>query len=277
MEAFLRLTKGFVLWAAIIGLMAASVATALAAMALWVVSSLWEPAGIDKWAVLGLVFLNGGNVLFVATTAFAASDRTILNSADSFWPQVPSYTALGVGLMFNSLFVCAIILDPALLDRQWIWLFMFAVTSILLCASSAFTAAIFPHIAEANRWLPFSFYFVHINATAHVVIMLIAIATVIEIINGLKFSDDIAILIPTIWVKLTAIAAVLVLLNWHKPRAIFTLLVAVILAIIFGGACFYASPFYAGGQYSGTSYPVVLTAVPLLVFLVILLRRKVRL
>ena len=273
----MHLTKGFVLWAAMIGLMAASVATALASMALWVISSLWEPAGIDKWAVLGLVFLNGGNVLLVATTAFAASDRTILNSVDSFWPQVPSYTALGVGLIINSLFVCAIILDPALLDRQWIWLFMFVVTIILLCASSAFTAAISPHIAEANRWLPFSFYFVHINATAHVVIALIAIATVIEIINGLQFSDDIAMLIPTIWVELTAIAAVLVLLNWHKPRAIFTLLVAVILAIIFGGACFYASPFYAGGQYSGTWYPVVLTAIPLLLFLLILLRRKVRL
>ncbi len=48
---------------------------------------------MDKWAALGRVFLNDGNVLLVATTSFAASDRAILNAADSFWPQVHSYTA----------------------------------------------------------------------------------------------------------------------------------------------------------------------------------------
>lgn len=95
----------------------------------------------------------------------------------------------------------------------------------------------------------------------------------IDLINKLQFSDDVTILIPTMWVELTAISSVLALLNWHKPQAIFTLLVAIVLVTAFGGACFYASPFYAGGSYSGSRYPVVLTAIPLLLFLAILLRR----
>ena len=275
MEVLLHLTRGFAFWETIIALMVTTAMTALASMALLVISPLGEgeSAGVGRWAALGLVFLNGGNVLLIAMNSFVASDRTILNSADSFWPQVPSYTALGVGLMINILFAGVIVLDPDLFDRQWIYLFLLAVTNLLLCANAAFTAAISPHITDANRWLPIAFYFVHINAIAHVVIAIISIRMIIEITNGSRISGDVAVLIPTIWIELTAISSVLALLNWQQPRAVFTMLAAVVLAIVFGVACFYASPFYAGGPYSGTWYPVALTAIPLLLFLAILLRR----
>lgn len=268
MKAFLHITKNFILWVTVIGLMVASVAIVFIATLILVVSYLWEPVWVNSWAVLCLAFLNGGNILFVGMTALVAFDRTMLNSADSFWPQGPAYMVLGAGLLISALSAGAIVLDPALLDIFEPWLFPLAATNILLAVSAALAVAVSPSIAVPNRRLLLPLCFAHIIAVVYAIAATVLMTSIDKPANELRFSDYIAALIPTLWIELTAVSSAVVFSNWHKTGTVFMLSGAVVTAIALAGACFYATT-----ANSGTWYPVALATIPLLLFIVILARR----
>ena len=103
--------------------------------------------------------------------------------------------------------------------------------------------------------------------------MLPAVAQTVNDAAAGPADDYAAELIPLIWVNLDGLAGVIVFLNWRNPSFRLAAIGAAAAVMTFAAACCYTllppdSPPPLGGPYA-----IAVTAVPLPLFLAILLRR----
>ena len=238
----------------------------------------WQIRSDQRFALWAL-FLNGANIaLLLALTL------PILNPMRIFyWPE-PALRRVNVLLIalanVSIMTITGMLIYVALPSHSpnafSVWLWHLPLTGIALSASAALAAISaqqlrIPAHHAANLML-------HLITITHIVVALFSVVIILSIAElaaaaASNPSYDNNGTVPIIWASLVAALFITLCLHCSKIPLLLTLAGTATSAFAFSSACFYAPLFHPGTQHTGTWYPVPLTAIPLLLFLTILLRR----
>ena len=234
---------------------------------------------MDQRFALWASFLNGTNIALLLALALP-----ILNPMRMFyWPEpaLRRVNALliilaNVSIMTITGMLVYVALSSHSPNTFSVWLWHLPLTGIALSASAALATISarqlqIPAHHAANLML-------YLIAITHIVVALFSVVIILSIAelaaaaaSSPSYGNNGTA--PIIWSSLVAALFITLCLNCSKIPLLLTLAGAATSAFAFSGACFYAPLFYSGTQHTGTWYPVPLTAIPLLLFLTILLRR----
>ena len=234
---------------------------------------------LDLRFALWALFLNGANIALLLALA-----SLILNPMRMFyWPEpalhrvnVLLIALANVSIMTITGMLIYIALSSHSPNTFSVWLWHLPLTGIALSASAALATISaqqlrIPAHHAANLML-------YLIAITHIVVALFSVAIILSIAelaaavaSSPSYGNNGTV--PIIWASLVAALFITLCLNCSKIPLLLTLAGAATSAFAFSGACFYAPLFHSGTQHTGTWYPVALTAIPLLLFLTILLRR----
>lgn len=275
MVVSLRFSRAFLLVGATVGLVILSGAIfALAFLAL--VLSGWNdqaPAWqirLDRRLALWALLLNGANIaLLIALTLLILNPMRMFYWVEQAMLRVNVMLIILANVAIITIIYIVIYTIQALplSDAFNVWLRLLPLTSI---ASSA--SVIFAIIATQQLHIPSQYnekWTVCLIIMTHVTVAIFSIVTVLSFAILAETNG----IMPIMWTSISMAIFIIICLSWRQKKFLFTLAGTFTSAFTFSGACFYALFFYSGM----TWYPMALTAAPLLLFLVILLRRKVRL
>lgn len=266
---FLHFARQLLTWAVAAALAAAAGAATLAALLVLALSA-WS--GQLEWPDVWLMALNGAHFLLALVTAARALDRTIFNMSDSFWPRGPLFATLAAGLATTLLILGTTAFAQSPPATPGIWPLMFLMTNILTAASTAFAVTITPQLPSpasgANRWSVYALYFIHIVIVTHTA------AVVVTLSIASETPENRTVFQLFVWIELAGALLVLAALNWRKTDHKLAVSGAVASALAFAVSCYHTLPFYGREMPAGGEFAVAATAVPLLLFLAILWRRR---
>ena len=230
----------------------------------------WQAYLIESW----LLFLSGAKFFLTPAVAITARNpMQILNFAGAFWPAGTTLVLLGGS---HIVIAVAVALSGPIGDTTLDWgLYLLFLNLInILAAFSAALAAIVTQMSGGNRRAVYTLGFLYVAVAAHTVVVVVFLGTIAAAMSeAYRYRGEEMVLT---WLGLSGGLTVLGVLSWRQGRAVFTLAGAAMAAVAFAGAWFYAPPFYGGGLPYASWHPVWMCAVPLLLFLAVLRRGRVR-
>ena len=272
MAAVWQSAKPFLLWAMVAVIMAATVLLAFGVLIAWGFSTWYIERDLSDETAAWLFFLNVANFFMIPIVAIAARNpMKILNFAGGFWAAGLAFALLGVGHLTIIMAVVGVLLyDPVadgtgIGDTMMRWLPLLNLTNVLLAFTAGIAAIITP-LWGGNRWAVYALGLLYATVAAHTVMLVLFFGAIADGQWGIIF----------IWLGLSGGLTVLGVLSWRQGRAVFTLAGAAMAAVAFVGAWFYAPLFYGGGLPYASWHPVWVCAVPVLLFLAVLRRGRIR-
>ena len=257
---------------------------ASAALVLFALSFLYRPSALDVRLVIWHILLNGGNcalllAVFIAGVYLSTRRRPGSHHAASGSTSIV-IMLLGLSLISTIIVYAVLIFSSAAVLPLKPWLDLFNLTDI--AASGAVMAmivlsyqipqsALFP--ASLNAIIVRVEQCVIIVCLASAVIMLPAVARTVNDAAYGPADDSVATLIPLIWTNLAGLAGVIGLLNWRNPSSILAAVGAAAAIMTFAAAVCYTLLLPHWAPPVGGGYAMAATALPLPLFLSILLRR----
>ena len=274
MKAVWQRVKLQLFWAMVAGAMATYWTFALVVLVLWEFSFFnsagrfeWEAELIDSTAAW-LMFLNVANFFVMLAVAIAAR-----KFAGGLWPAGISFALLGVSNLTIAVAAGAVALSGLIWGTVLPELSLMHWTNIFLAFTAGTAAIITPLLGESRR-LVYALGLLYGAVIAHTAVVVLFLGAIVERMGEIYGYGEGSIVL--IWLGLSAGLAVLGVLSWRQGRAVFTLAGAAMAAVAFVGAWFYAPLFYGGGLPYASWHPVWVCAVPLLLFLAVLLRGRLR-
>ena len=267
----------------VFGVLLLALLAASAALLLLTLAFLYRPTALDIGLVIWHILLNGGifALLLVVLIAgiYLSTRRRPAKYAGTSGPSSIAIMLLGLSLTSTVVVYAVLAFDDAVAVSLKRWLDILNLTDI--AASGAVIAMValsyhIPHSAlfpeKINTVIPRLGQCVIIIGLAVAVVMLPAVAKTVNDAAGGPADDYAAELIPLIWVNLAGLAGVIGFLNWRHPSFRLAAIGAAAAVMTFAAACCYTllppdSPPPLGGPYA-----IAVTAVPLPLFLAILLR-----
>ena len=268
----------------VFGVLLLALLAASAALLLLTLSFLYRPTALDIGLVIWHILLNGGifALLLVVLIAgvYLSTRRRTGKYAGTSGPSSIAIMLLGLSLISTVVVYAVLAFDDAVAVSLKRWLDILNLTDI--AASGAVIAIVvlsyhIPHSAlfpeKINTVISLLGQCVIIICLAVAVVMLPAVSKTVNDAAAGPADDYAAELIPLIWVNLASLAGVIGLLNWRHPSFSLAAIGAAAAVMTFAAACCYTllppdSPPPLGGPYA-----IAVTAIPLPLFLAILLRR----
>ena len=255
-----------------------------AALLLLTLAFLYRPTALDVGLVIWHILLNGGifALLLVVLIAgiYLSTRRRTRGYAGTSGPSSIAIMLLGLSLTSTVVVYAVLAFDDAVAVSLKRWLDILNLTDIAASGSVIATVALSYHIPHSalfpekiNTVISLLGQCVIIICLAVAVVMLPAVAQTVNDATTGPADDYAAELIPLIWVNLAGLAGVIGFLNWRHPSFSLAAIGAAAAVMTFASACCYTllppdSPPPIGGPYA-----IAVTAIPLLLFLAILLRR----
>lgn len=271
--------KRVTLGAVLLAVTAASVAALMLTLAF-----LYRPTALDVWLVAWQILLNGGNCVLLLVVLIAgvylSTRRRSGRGVGIAWPASGAVLILGLSLISTIVAYAVLAFSNLEIALREGWLIMFNLTDIT--ASSVVVALALlpyhiPHLAlfpaRINTVVTCIGQCVIIVCLIMTVIMLPAVAESANDAYGGPAYDYAATLIPVVWTNLAGLAGVIGLLNWRHPSFRLDIIGSVAAFMTFAAAVCYTLFRPELEPPVGGWYAVATTAVPLPLFLVLLLRR----
>ena len=275
MAMSLHLSRSLLLVGVSIGLVVLSGAIFALAFLMLVLSGWddWTPAWqirLDLRLALWALFLSGVNIVILI-----ALSLLILNPMEIFHWVEQAVLRVNVLLIILAnvaiitviaIIVCSIRLLP-FFDAFSVWLWFLPLTSIVLSASAVFAIISAQQLQISLQYDTKPMIF--LSAVTHIIIIVFSILLILSFPVLAETSGTMII----IWASISAAMFIIVCLNWRQTSFLLTATGAFTSAFTFSGAGFYGLFSRSGMHYSIDWPPIALTAIPLLLFLAILLRR----
>ncbi len=266
--------KASLFWAMVAVVMASYGYFAQLALIFWWFPSYSGREELANWTAAWGFFLSVANFFMILAVAIAARNpMKILNFAGGFWAAGLAFSLLGVGHLTIIAIVAVVIVSESMGDTMLPALTFSGLTNTFLASGAVFAAIVTP-LWGGNRRAVYALGFLYGAVAAHTAVVVLFLGAILERMGEAYGYGEGSIVL--IWLGLSAGVVVLGVLSWRQGRAVFTLAGAATAAVAFVGAWFYAPPFYGGGLPYASWHPVWVCAVPVLLFLAVLRRGRMR-
>lgn len=279
MKTLVFFAKRVVFGALLLTLLVASAALVL--ITPWI---LYRQSTLDIALGIRHILLNGGNfalllVVFIAGVYLSTRRRPGSHQATS-GPASIAIMLLELSLISTIIVYAALIFSSAAVLPLKPWLDLFNLTDIA-ASVTVMAMIVLSYQIPQSALFPASLNAVIARVGQCVIIVCLAVAvimlpTVARTVNDAAYGpadDYAATLIPLIWTNLAGLAGVIGLLNWRNPSSILAAIGAAAAIMTCAAAICYTLLLPHWAPPVGGWYAIVATALPLPLFLAILLRR----